>query len=364
MPTESKDYKTDEITFKEAIHKSIEYGKEIRKGWWILLLFCIPFVALNLYKHFTHTKMFNASLTFMINEDSGSSMGALSSVLGQFGLGQSGEDNLDKILELSKSMYLSQRVLFEKETINNEEDFVGNHIIKFLEENNNWQNLGFLDETPHLNLENFRFSHDSIQNFGLLENKALKKLRKNLIGDKSMDLPPLLKTDILDGSNIMKFSARTYNPKLSVVLCNKVFDNLSSYYVDKATEKQQHTYKILETKTDSILTELKSKEYELANFKDRNRGLFAKTDQLTEVRLSRDVQKLSIMYGEATKNMELANFALQDNTPFIQLIDRPFLPIPPEKSSLLKRLLMGIFLGLLFGSCWIIGKKAWKEALQ
>lgn len=364
MSTTDNEHRSDEITFKEAIHKAIDVWKEIKKNWILLVLFCIPFLALNIYKHITYKKKFPAALTFMVNEDGGSSMGALSSVLGQFGLGQSGEDNLEKILELSKSMNISKQAFFESKTIGGREDFLANHIISMLEEKGEWQQLRPFAKTPEYNLEGFQFAHDSIQSYSMLENKALKKLHQHILGSKKHDLMPLLSTEILESTNIMKLSSKCYNPEISVALCNGIYERLSNYYVDKTIEKHEHTYLILEEKTDSILTELKSKEYELAKFKDRNRGLFAKTDQLIEVRLSRDVQKLGLMYAEATKNMELANFALQNNTPFIQVIDRPFLPIPPEESSIVRKILNSLLIGFFLGASWIVVRMIFREALQ
>jgi len=363
MPTE-KVYKTDEITFKEALVTFKEYWSEVKRYWWLMVLICIPFVAFGLYSHLTMKLKYPAELTFMINEDSGSSMGALAGVLGQFGLGSSGDENLDKILELSKSMNISLSTFFRSLKIDGKQDLLANHIIQMLEDADEWNNSSLFGKVDSLNLEGFRFTHDSIPLFSLLESKALKRLHQHLIGNKNKEISPLLESEVMDGSGIMKMTSKTYDPEISVAICNNLYTNLRDYYIEKSIEKQQTTYQILESKTDSILSDLKDKEYALANFKDRNQGLFAKTDQLTEVRLSRDVQKLSMMYAEATKNKELADFALQDNTPFIQLIDQPFLPIAPEKSSIVKRLFSAIILGLFIGLFLIISRKMFRDALK
>jgi uncharacterized protein involved in exopolysaccharide biosynthesis len=123
------------------------------------------------------------------------------------------------------------------------------------------------------------------------------------------------------------------------------------------------TYRIVTMKRDSVLGELRSAEYQLANFKDRNRGLFMRTDYVTELRLQRDVTALATMYGEVLKNVEVADFSLRNKTPFIQTIDAPIPPIEPTQISLLRKIAIGIILGGALGSAIIIGRKAFREMM-
>ena len=58
---------------------------------------------------------------------------------------------------------------------------------------------------------------------------------------------------------------------------------------------------------------LNNNEYRLAQFKDSNRGLWTAKDRLTEKRLSRDIQMLTLMYAEAVKNKEIAEFSLKSS---------------------------------------------------
>ncbi len=357
-------YQSDEITIKEAVHVFGEYWKEIKKSILLLILFVLPFLAYNLYKVFASDSMFPAELSFMLNEKSGNSIGAISGLLGQIGLDSGGDENLDKILELSKSQKISNAIFFGESNVDGKSDYLGNHIINMLSEKGKWAKKGLFASDDGLNLEDFSFKHDSIPSFTLLENKALKLLHAHLIGNKDLNITAILNTTISDNSGIMKMIANTYHPEVSIAVTKSLYNELTEYYISKTIEKQQYTFDILQTKTDSIFQELKSAEFQLANFQDKNQSLFARTDQLTEQRLSRDIQKLSIMYGEATKNLELADFSLKDKTPFIQLIDEPFLPIKPNRPKLLKSILSALILGLFLGTFYIVCRKIFRDALS
>lgn len=354
----------DEISLKEAILTSKDYIAEIKRNIVIIALFTLPFIAYQVYKVFNTELMYEAPLSFMLNEDNGGAGGAISGLLGQIGLPMGGgEDNLDKILELAKSRKICQSTLFQKVNIDNKSDYLANHVIDMLEEKSEWNKRGLFAPEQEYNIDGLRFAHDSFPIFSLEENKALKHLHAHLIGNSEMDIKPLVYNNYNEQSGIMNIISNSFNPEISVSIAKNLYKELSTYYIQKSVEKQESTFKIIQAKTDSIYNELQSKNYRLANFKDKNQSLFARTDQLTETNLMIDIQKLGAMYGEATKNLEIAEFSLKNSTPFIQLIDEPVLPINPKNPSLLKSIILGLILGLFFGIVYVVTRKMIREAL-
>jgi len=211
--------------------------------------------------------------------------------------------------------------------------------------------------------EPFVFTHDSIPAFTRRENEVLKSLYYFIIGPPDQPDLALLTADYNEDTNIMSLTASTKDETLSLQLARRMFQSLSDYYINKAIEKSKTTYRIVTMKRDSVLGELRSAEYQLANFKDRNRGLFMRTDYVTELRLQRDVTALATMYGEVLKNVEVADFSLRNKTPFIQIIDAPIPPIEPTQISLLRKIAIGIILGGAIGAAIIMGRKAFRDMM-
>lgn len=346
----------NEVSFRDYILKARTYIAEVLRYWYVPAFFAVVFVAYQVYKYSIYVPLYPATITFSVDEDEGGGQSALSGMLSQFGLGsvRPARYNFDKILELSRSRNVVQESMFAKITINGKEDFLANHLIRIYDFNNVVEE----DSQP------FYFAHDSIAAFSRRENEVLKSLYFFIIGPPNQPELALLSADYNEDSNIMSLTASTKDETLSLQLSRKMFQSLSDYYINKAIEKSQKTYKIVTMKRDSVLGELRSAEFQLANFKDRNRGLFMRTDYVAELRLQRDVTALATMYGEVLKNVEMADFSLRNKTPFIQIIDAPIAPIEPTGISLLRKIALGIILGGAIGAAIIMGRKAFRDMMS
>lgn len=64
-----------------------------------------------------------------------------------------------------------------------------------------------------------------------------------------------------------------------------------------------------------------------------------------------DVQSNTAILTELIKQVELAKVTLRKETPLIQVIDRPILPLPKEHFGIINGILFG---GLLFGLLMIV----------
>ena len=346
---------SDEITLKELILKIKDYSVEVLRNWKILVLFIVPFLAYFLYKAFTTPPMYKANLTFMLNEDTGGGFSGVSGILGSLGLGGGGggKYSLDKILELSRSRQIIEKALFTKYNFNGNDDFFANHLIREYK----LQEKAWAKDTA---LQNFWFTNGTTTAFTRRENKALMSLYGMVVQAAK---GALFTSGFEKNSGIMTFTINSTSEELSIELVKTIFTKLSDFYILNAVQKEQETYSLLKSKVDSIKYLLYGKEAGLAKFDDSNLFLQEQTVQLPKKRLNRDVQMLTLMYGEAIKNLEVAEFALNNKRPFLQAIDFPISPIRPEKISKLKNGLLGLFLGVLVGSLWIIARKILRDAM-
>ena len=67
--------------------------------------------------------------------------------------------------------------------------------------------------------------------------------------------------------------------------------------------------------------------------------------------------------AKAMENLEVADFALQNKTPFIQEIDRPITPIKAEKKSVFRTFFISIFIGTFMAILFLVIRKIVKSAL-
>lgn len=350
----------DVITLKDLILKLQEFYREVWQHWKLIVIIAIPIVLFMVYRSISEPPIYSAKLTFMVNEDEGGGgISGLSSILGSFGFGgrSGGKYNLERILELSLSQNIIQQAIFEKVNIDGEEDYLANHIVKVYNFHDRWK-----DNENYPELATFLFTQDSVPLFGTVERIVLKSVYGKIVG--SAKVVGIFTRSVSEDSGIMSMKVSSENEMLSIELVKAIFDKLSKFYVNKTTERNATTYKVVKHKADSILNLLVAAEARLARFKDQNRGLYLMEAQLEQQQLERKVTQYSIMYGEALKNQETSDFVLKNQTPFVQEIDVPFAPIQPVKGSLLMALIKGGFLGGFLAVGFIVFRKIIRDAME
>ena len=353
----------EDISLKSLFLQFRDHWYNLWRSWKFITLCGFGMALLFLALNFSKPRMYTADLTFMLNDDDGGAMGGMTAVLGQFGLGGSGESNLDKVIELSRARTIIQSALFQKRTLNGELDYLANHLIQSLKREKKWKrrSLPGLSGGDELDLTDFRFTRDTDHHFELLENKALKKLYTYMVGKQRNGAA--LYSEYSELSGIMKLTVTTADPMLSIELVNNIYDELSLFYLNNTGEKQRYDYNIIKTKYDSIQTRLNSVIYSIAKFEDENIGLIRKQDELQKKRLKGEELKLSSMLAEAEKQLQITKMALESNTPFIQAIDKPLPPLRPSSRGLLFYFLLGGFIGGLLSILWVVGRKAFRDVM-
>ena len=357
----------DDITLKYLLISLKSNFLEIVKNWKLIVILLAIALFYQTLSFLNTLDRYPAKLSFMVNEDPGQQYNAINGVLGQFGLGAPTSDyNLDKILELVKSRRISQSVLMSYALIDDRNELLANHYIEHLVNLDKWDrsrwytNLLSKDSSVG-ELRDFKFRNDSIDYSDQLENKALKKIYRDMVGNQERGIVGSLKSDYSESSGIMSIEISTYNEALSIALTNMYFEKLSDFYIEKSIEKQKKTYDIIKTKYDSISTALRGAELALANFRDSNKGIFSNRALIQEGQLRNQITFLTAGLVEATKNLEAADFSLQSKTPFIQLIDAPIPPLDSDKRSLVRSYSVGLFFALLFSCLFIIARRGIRE---
>lgn len=361
----------DEISLKDLILKFWEYFYHVLGRWKLILLFVLIGIAFNLFRYFNHVPKYTATISFMINEDESSSIGGIGSLLGSFGglLGGASEYNLDKILEISKSDRIGEKILLDKSTINGKEDYIANHLINSLDSLDKWipvkwYKKPFIDYERKLKQRSHRFTNDTLDYSNRIETYVFKQLTKLLFGLKTDNNGGIISSSYGELTGIMKLSTSSLNQVLSIDITNSIFLELRSFYTHKSTEKQKQTYDIMKVKHDSINELLVQNERALARFQDTNRGLFKISDQVKKDQYQREVFILATALGEAKKNLEISDFALRNKTPFITVLDRPFLPLGSSRPGIVNTLIFGIILGGLLGLLFVLTKKIYSDILS
>lgn len=123
---------------------------------------------------------------------------------------------------------------------------------------------------------------------------------------------------------------------------------------------------ILERQTDSIRSELNGAitGVAVANDNTFNLNPALNVKRAPSARRQVDVQANTAILTELVKQSEMAKVTLRRETPLIQVIDRPILPLAKERFGKAKGIIIGGFLAGFLTLIYFIIKRIYKQLLK
>jgi uncharacterized protein involved in exopolysaccharide biosynthesis len=334
---------TEEATLKDVILSIRDYTRELKKKFILISTVLIISIISGLVYSSIQKDKFEAVLSFIVEGQSeGPNLSSISGMASQFGLDLGGSStssfSQQNVIELLKSRKVIESTLSKSCIVNNEEDILLNHYISINNMIEDGENISF-----------FSSSKDSITNI----------IWKEIIEFK-IDL-----SYQNDEANILNLTYTSTNSEFAKNFTELLVEEISQMYSHYQTEKTRNSLKNLELRSDSIFRELKNSERNFARVKDRNLRVINASGRLDEIQYMREVQVLNAIYLELIKNTELVKMNLLNETPIIQLIDVPVLPLEySNRSSKLFWVFSFSFLGLFLVSSLIILRKLIRDTLE
>ncbi|MCW3115988.1 MAG: lipopolysaccharide biosynthesis protein [Chitinophagaceae bacterium] len=335
---------SEEISLRELILKLIGWWHYLLSNWKIIFVAGIIGGVIGYTHAYFKKPIYKAELSFALQDEK--SGGGLSSALGlasQFGIdlgggSAGGEFSGDNLLELMKSRSMIEKAMLTPVSINGKTETLAELYITFNKLREGWKNkpeLKNMHFLPDADRSKFTLKQDSIlgvfHNLLITNNLTVDKLDKKL--------------------SIISLKVSTTNELFSKYFIEELTKVVSDFYVETKTEKSIKNVSILQRQTDSVRRALNSAISGVAESIDVNPNAnpSRQTLHVPSQRRQVDVQANTIILGELVKNLEIAKMSLLQETPLIQVIDRPILPLEDERAGKLK----GIIIGGLFGASLI-----------
>jgi hypothetical protein len=161
------------------------------------------------------------------------------------------------------------------------------------------------------------------------------------------------------GTITMKGTNEYFAQQFTLALTNTVTD----FYIETKSKRAKENMDILVRQTDSIRGELNGAITGVAVANDNTFGLnpALNVKRVPSARRQVDVQANTAILTELVKQAELAKVTLRKETPLIQIIDQPILPLPKEKFGKAKGILLGGILTGFFTVLGLILRRVFKE---
>ncbi|RFM26654.1 hypothetical protein [Deminuibacter soli] len=135
--------------------------------------------------------------------------------------------------------------------------------------------------------------------------------------------------------NIFQLDVSMREEKLSQLFCERLLSGTINFYIDTKTHRLKVNVDRLQQRADSISTLLNHKTLSSSQsdimLLDANPA-YAGPVASAEI-TSREKLLLTTIYAEVVKNLELSKTALAQETPVVQIIDNPDLPLKRNESK-------------------------------
>jgi hypothetical protein len=344
---------SDEISIKDifnAISRTVAY---IRQRWITVLIAAIIGALLGLTYSIVRKTLYTAKCTFVLEE--GNKAGALGQYAGLASLAgidinsaSSGLFQGDNILELYTSRLMIEKALLSEAIFNNKKQLLIDRYADFEGLRKKWKKNDQIDMiTFSGNPEKFTRTQDS------LISDIVEKFNKSFLyvgkPDKKLNI---IEVDFISKDELF---AKEFT--------NKLVDNVNDFFVRTKIKKSNQNVTILQKQADSVRNALNSSIGGVALAIDAapNANPQLNTLRVPSQRKQIDVQASTAVYSEIVKNLELAKISLRQETPLIQIIDKPVLPLSDDHFSKIKGLIYGWLLGSFIYIFAIITQKFFRK---
>jgi hypothetical protein len=339
---ENSNIDNDEISLKDVVMKIKALFAFIISKWKILFIVIIIGGSIGFKIAISSKPSYKAVLTFAMDEDKGG--GGIGSALGlasSFGIdlgggGGGGAFAASNLAALMKSRLLVEKVLLEPVTVNGKTLSLVEYYIEINNLRKNWEKNPSLKDIKFLTNQersSFTFQQDSI----------MQEIHKNLIDVKNLNIFQKDKK-----VTILSIEVTSENEFFSKVFCESLAKETSDFYIETKSKKARINVDVLQKQVDSVRNALNEAITGVANEVDNVynlnpafnvKGAPSKKKQI-------DVQANTAILTNLVVQLELAKITLRKETPLLQLIDYPILPLEKQKLGKFKSIILG---GILSG---------------
>ncbi|UWY28638.1 Wzz/FepE/Etk N-terminal domain-containing protein [Flavobacterium sp. TR2] len=353
---ENQSVENSEISLKELIQIVNEWKGYLLSKWRILVLMGLIGGVLGFVYSYFKKPIYTATLTFALeDEKTGGGLGGALGLASTFGIdiGGGGGGSMFtglNLTELFKSRRMVEKTLLVPVNVNGKVISLAEMYIQDKKWREKWEDSPKLKNIQFVNQDESKFTrvHDSI--LGMIYQNLYKNSLSVVQKDKKI--------------SIISMDVSSNDELFSLYFCEALARQVGEFYVETKSKKARKNMEILERQVDSVRAELNSAitGVAIANDNAFNLNPALNIRRAPSARRQVDVQANTAILSELVKQSELAKVTLRKETPLIQVIDRPILPLPKEKTSKVKGIVFGGFLFTVLTILFLILKRKFNEA--
>lgn len=326
-----------QISLVEIMARLKGYRKYLLKNWILVAVFLLAGAIAGVFRSVKSDPVYVAETTFVLDQGDNKmpNIGLASLALGT-------NKAADLFNETSNIMWLYSTKLMIRKTLLTEVDSFKTKtlLVNWLIASNQLQKK--FDKDP--NLKGVRFNAGITDSTLSLKQNMILGTCIDLIKAKYLGIGEIKKTE-----NIISVSISSKDELFAKAFAEQLVNNVNSYYINTKTHKAAQEVNTLQQKADSFRRQMDVSMYQATRAIDAvpNANPMQQVLRVEPQRKQVDVQISSTIYVEIMKNLEASKLALAKQTPIIQVVEEPVLPLSSKKPSLVVSVILGLLVAFL-----------------
>ena len=326
----------DPFLLASLLQNMVSYSKSLLEHWKILVLMAIIGSALGSAYVLIKKDTYTASTTFVVEDNKSSGGGIASALAGQFGFDIGGLSSGSGVLQGDNVLGLLKSKTLIKKALLTTVDSLGTGSLADMYANAYGYNDKWL-KSKEVGYQ-VKFNANQLKNVRL-EDSLLHIIIKRITAKELSILKPDKKL------SLFSLEVTTRNEKLSKLLCERLLKVTSEFYIATKTKRIRGNVDRLQQRVDSLRTLLNQKT---SSSIDASRDLldinpiFSQNKEVNAEISGRDKIVQATIFAELTKNLEASKTMLLQETPTIQVVDAPEMPLKMNETSWFFSIFIGI----------------------
>lgn len=347
----------EEISLKELIQKLEILFSYLKTRWKLIASITFLGAIIGISIAFFIKPTYKATMTFALEEDRGSGMSGALGLASSFGIdigsGGGGMFTNSNIIELMRSRHVVEKALLSPITFKNTKSSLINFFIDFNELKGRWmQKERYSNVTFPVNIKR--------KDFTIVQDTVLKAIYSDILKDNLTISQKDKKVSIIT------IEVKSKNEIFSKTFCENLVKETSDFYIETKSKKARLNVEVLQHQADSIRAELNSAITGVAAASDNvyNLNPAFNVKSTPSKRKQVDVQANTAILTQLVAQLELSKVSLRKETPLIQIIDAPSLPLEKDKFGKIISFALGGFISGLLAILYLIFSYLYKNLIN
>jgi len=346
-----------ELSLKDMVRIAKEWWKYLLTKWVLIVIFGLGGAAIGLVVSLTSKPKYTAHLSFALMEK-GTGASGLASLASSFGynigMGSANAFSGDNLIEIIKSQRAVEQALMTPVNYKGKNENLIEAYITISKMRKGWVH----SKKSELRKLSFPIG-EPLGSFSRMQDSVMNVIYNSIAKSGALSVA---KIDKMSGIVNVNFTGR--DELFAKLFVENLMDQTYRFYKDTKTAQSRANVAMMQHTADSVKRLYDAALYKGAAVSQVNMNMAMQYVAVPKIKQQTDAQLYGAVYAEVLKNLEALKLDMARETPLVQIIDTPQLPLKKQKIGKIKGTVNGGLVGGVLIILYLLGARYIKKEMQ